>query len=272
MPTVTYVKGMKMRTDVKVMNQDISIVIDAAAKQRLMIDHVAKQVGDFDPQAAMAAMPVNIGDITASVKPNGQTKEVLGRTCTGFDVTINGVFLGSDPATRTIAPVVAVCADQYGGDANVPADKRGTKEFRIKIAGVLARRAAVPQPPGDQPHRMERHLGALQDHPLATALRLPGIEMQRLFTTSEPTEDQLDRGTREIASFVPETVVPFGEVGDISLPSLAARSSVAPARGAAVALPLRHVAPPSRRHRPPLAPSSQPPAASPRANECCVLR
>ncbi len=35
---------------------------------------------------------------------------------------------------------------------------------------------------------MARH----QDHPLATALRLPGIEMQRLFTTSEPTEDQLD--------------------------------------------------------------------------------
>jgi uncharacterized protein YqhQ len=35
---------------------------------------------------------------------------------------------------------------------------------------------------------MARH----QDHPLATALRLPGIEMQRLFTTSEPTEAQLD--------------------------------------------------------------------------------
>ena len=35
---------------------------------------------------------------------------------------------------------------------------------------------------------MARH----QDHPLAAALRLPGIEMQRLFTTGEPSEDQLD--------------------------------------------------------------------------------
>jgi len=35
---------------------------------------------------------------------------------------------------------------------------------------------------------MARH----QDHPLARTLRLPGIEMQRLFTTSEPTADQLD--------------------------------------------------------------------------------
>ncbi len=35
---------------------------------------------------------------------------------------------------------------------------------------------------------MARH----QDHPLARTLRRPGIEMQRLFTTSEPSADQLD--------------------------------------------------------------------------------
>ena len=35
---------------------------------------------------------------------------------------------------------------------------------------------------------MARH----QDHPLAKTMRLPGIEMQRLFTTSEPTPEQLD--------------------------------------------------------------------------------
>ena len=35
---------------------------------------------------------------------------------------------------------------------------------------------------------MARH----PDHPLARTLGRPGLEMQRLFTTSEPTEDQLD--------------------------------------------------------------------------------
>ncbi len=35
---------------------------------------------------------------------------------------------------------------------------------------------------------MARH----EDHPLARALRRPGIEMQRLFTTSEPSAEQLD--------------------------------------------------------------------------------
>jgi len=35
---------------------------------------------------------------------------------------------------------------------------------------------------------MSRH----QDHPLARTMGRPGIEMQRLFTTSEPSEEQLD--------------------------------------------------------------------------------
>jgi uncharacterized protein YqhQ len=35
---------------------------------------------------------------------------------------------------------------------------------------------------------MARH----QEHPLARALQRPGVELQRLFTTSEPSEDQLD--------------------------------------------------------------------------------
>jgi uncharacterized protein YqhQ len=35
---------------------------------------------------------------------------------------------------------------------------------------------------------MARH----EDHPLSQALRRPGIEMQRMFTTSEPTAEQMD--------------------------------------------------------------------------------
>jgi uncharacterized protein YqhQ len=41
---------------------------------------------------------------------------------------------------------------------------------------------------------MARH----QDHPLARTLGRPGIEMQRLFTTSEPTEEQLDVADRAL--------------------------------------------------------------------------
>jgi len=53
---------------------------------------------------------------------------------------------------------------------------------------------------------MARH----QDHPLARTLRRPGIEMQRLFTTSEPSADQLD-------------------VADLALKELLRREDAAPA-------------------------------------------
>lgn len=56
---------------------------------------------------------------------------------------------------------------------------------------------------------MSRH----PDHPLARTLRRPGIEMQRLFTTSEPTEDQLD-------------------VADLALQELLRLEGAAPASGA----------------------------------------
>lgn len=84
MSSVTYVKGMKMRSDVKVAGQDMSMFVDVAAKQQVMVNNVTKEVMDLG--AIMAQMPVSVGEATVSVKPNGQTKELLGRTCAGYTV------------------------------------------------------------------------------------------------------------------------------------------------------------------------------------------
>jgi len=114
-PTVSYVKAMKMRSDTKAMGQDMSIIMDAATKERLMIDHVNKQVSTLDLQAVMAAMPVSFGDVTASIKPNGQTKEVLGRTCAGFDVTITiPMTMGSDTVTMIMSGPAWIAKDGAG--------------------------------------------------------------------------------------------------------------------------------------------------------------
>jgi len=86
MSMVTYVKGMKMRSDVKVMDQDMSVFVDVAAKQQVLINNTTKQVMDFN--ALMANLPMTFGDITVSVKPSGQTKEVLGYTCAGFTIEV----------------------------------------------------------------------------------------------------------------------------------------------------------------------------------------
>jgi len=84
MSAITYIKGMKGRVDLKGMGQDRSILQDVAAKQQLMVNHVTKLVKTFDPKEGMAKMGASMGDPTVSFKPSGQTKEILGRTCTGY--------------------------------------------------------------------------------------------------------------------------------------------------------------------------------------------
>lgn len=85
---VTRVKGSKMRTDAKVMQQDVSVYFDGALNQVLMANHLTREIANADPSAAAANLPTTIGEVTVSVKPNGQTKELLGRTCKGYVIAV----------------------------------------------------------------------------------------------------------------------------------------------------------------------------------------
>jgi hypothetical protein len=115
MSSVTFIKGMKMRTDASVMSQETSIIIDVAAKQQLMINHATKQVEDFNPAAAMAALPLSFGEASVSMKPSGQTKEILGRTCTGFTLQVNmPMTINGETVTMTMAGSVWIAKDAPG--------------------------------------------------------------------------------------------------------------------------------------------------------------
>jgi hypothetical protein len=104
MTSVVFVKGMKMRTDTKVMGQDMSILVDVATKQMLMINHVSKEVSTFDPKAMAGQMPVTMGEVTLSVKPTGETKEVLGRKCAGYTVQVTmPMTLNGESVTMTLS-------------------------------------------------------------------------------------------------------------------------------------------------------------------------
>jgi hypothetical protein len=81
---VIYVKGMKGRIDMKAPTFDHSILIDVTAKQQLMLNIFAKQTVDLT--AANAALLAQFGDAVASLTPLGQTKDVLGRICAGYEM------------------------------------------------------------------------------------------------------------------------------------------------------------------------------------------
>ncbi len=86
---VTRTNGKNMRADTKVMQQELSIFYDGAAKQVWMVNHLTKEITAADPGKQAGNLPVTLGEVTVSVKPNGQTKTILGRACKGFAIDVS---------------------------------------------------------------------------------------------------------------------------------------------------------------------------------------
>jgi hypothetical protein len=93
---ISSAKGTKFRADTSMAGQNITLLSDAATKQQWMVNHGTKQIEPLDPQQALAGLPVTFGEPKASVTPNGQTKEIMGRVCQGYavDVTMPMTFSG----------------------------------------------------------------------------------------------------------------------------------------------------------------------------------
>ena len=86
----TRIKAQKMRSDIKLMQQDMSVFFDAAGKEVLTANHATKEITVTDPAALAGTFPVSFGEASVGMKPTGQTKTLLGRTCQGYaiDMTV----------------------------------------------------------------------------------------------------------------------------------------------------------------------------------------
>lgn len=86
----TYIKGLKMRTDSVTGDTTRTMLFDIEAQKLYMFDSKKKEadVWDMATFAGEMAQSVQTSDIKASVKPNGQTKSLLGKTATGYDMEI----------------------------------------------------------------------------------------------------------------------------------------------------------------------------------------
>jgi hypothetical protein len=105
----TRVKGSKMRSDVRVMQQDMSIFFDSAGGQVWLVNHATREISSADPMAVAGNLPVAIGEATVALKPTGQTRELLGRTCLGYalDMTMP-MSLGQEAITMRFSGTIWV--------------------------------------------------------------------------------------------------------------------------------------------------------------------
>src|SRR5688500_5249022 len=88
---VTYIKGHKMRTDSVVGDKTQSVIFDIDAQKMYSFDSKKKEADVFDMGVFAQEISANVdtANITVSFKPNGQTKEIAGKSATGYDVEVS---------------------------------------------------------------------------------------------------------------------------------------------------------------------------------------
>jgi hypothetical protein len=104
--TTTYIKGMKMRTEVEARGTVMTTIFDVENQKMFIFDSKKKSADVWDMQAFSQEMAksVQTGDVKASVKPNGETKEVAGKTATGYDLetSVPATIGGEGGMTMTV--------------------------------------------------------------------------------------------------------------------------------------------------------------------------
>lgn len=89
--SVTYVKGSRLRMDRKGPNGGgTSTIMDVSAMKQIVINHQKKEaeVYDISKMAAQMQQVVKPEEIQVKVTPSGETKQILGKTCEGYDISV----------------------------------------------------------------------------------------------------------------------------------------------------------------------------------------
>ncbi len=102
----TYIKGHKMRSDLVVGDKTQTTIFDVDAQKMYIFDSKKKEADVWD-MAAFAqeiAKSVDVSSTSASLKPNGQTKQIGGRTAAGYDMQISmqSAMAGSKDMNMTV--------------------------------------------------------------------------------------------------------------------------------------------------------------------------
>lgn len=102
----TYIKGNKMRSDATLAGTTQTTIFDVDAQKMYIFDSKKKQADVWDMAAfgAELAKVVDMSGAKASVKPNGQTKQIATHTAAGYDVDIStqSALAGSKDMTMTV--------------------------------------------------------------------------------------------------------------------------------------------------------------------------
>jgi hypothetical protein len=89
--SITYIKGSKMRTDQTIGGEMNTVILDAQTQQMISFTSKKKEAEVIDMSKMTAEITKNIATegMTVKLTPNGQSKELLGRSTSGYDLAVS---------------------------------------------------------------------------------------------------------------------------------------------------------------------------------------
>jgi hypothetical protein len=89
--STTYIKGNKMRSDTVTGDTVRSVIFDVDSQKMISFDSKKKEalVYDMQKMSADLAKSVDTTGMKATIKPNGQSKQIAGRAAAGYDAEIS---------------------------------------------------------------------------------------------------------------------------------------------------------------------------------------
>jgi hypothetical protein len=89
--STTYIKGMKMRTDMEARGTVMSTIFDVENQKMYVFDSKKKSADVWDMQAFSAEMAknVDVGEMKTSLQANKEKKEIAGKTANGYDLSVS---------------------------------------------------------------------------------------------------------------------------------------------------------------------------------------
>jgi hypothetical protein len=85
-----YVKGLKIRTDQTTgAGRLTTTIIDMSAKQMIVLNHDSKDAQVIDMTSLSDTLAkAGVSDVTMSITPTAQTRQIAGHTCTVYDMKV----------------------------------------------------------------------------------------------------------------------------------------------------------------------------------------
>ncbi len=215
MATTTYIKGNKMRTDTVTGDTTRTMIFDVDSQRMYSFDSKKKEADAWDMQAFGASMKnsgVDMGNMKASVKANGKTKEIAGKTAAGYDMEMSlpATMGGANGMKMTViltgpmwivkgAPGTAEYLGFYKGALEkgwIFSDPRGAKG-NPGMAKAMAEMHGQLAATGGIPYEQEMNVKMGGEGPMASMMAKMGN------ITSTTTVQSVDTGTLAADLFAP---------------------------------------------------------------------